>query len=121
MIYIYIYIYIYMILKYHLRRCCRVIHLYESSRCCFERNYFNTNHFLLCWRLLRVLLAAKTPGQTGRKRHSIGGNATMDQFSSTMPLPSMALNLDACSNGVPCPVKTGRQYLNVIMDFTKVH
>ncbi|ETN85410.1 hypothetical protein NECAME_16770 [Necator americanus] len=28
-------------------------------------------------------------------------------------------NLNACENGIPCPVKTGRQFLAATIDFTK--
>ncbi|VDM80910.1 unnamed protein product, partial [Strongylus vulgaris] len=27
-------------------------------------------------------------------------------------------NLDACTNGIPCPIKTGRQYLDIMNDFS---
>ncbi|CAJ0941563.1 unnamed protein product, partial [Mesorhabditis belari] len=37
---------------------------------------------------------------------------------STVPTLGLLSNLDACTNGVPCPVKTGRQTLPITMDFT---
>uniref|UniRef100_A0AC34G430 MD-2-related lipid-recognition domain-containing protein n=1 Tax=Panagrolaimus sp. ES5 TaxID=591445 RepID=A0AC34G430_9BILA len=28
-------------------------------------------------------------------------------------------NLDACTNGIPCPIKRGHQVITIVMDFTK--
>lgn len=37
---------------------------------------------------------------------------------SPVPTFGMLKNLDACTNGIPCPVKTGRQEMDIIMDFS---
>ncbi|VDN23931.1 unnamed protein product, partial [Cylicostephanus goldi] len=37
---------------------------------------------------------------------------------SSVPTFGMLKNLDACTNGIPCPIKTGRQYLNILNDFS---
>uniref|UniRef100_A0A7I5E8F7 ML domain-containing protein n=1 Tax=Haemonchus contortus TaxID=6289 RepID=A0A7I5E8F7_HAECO len=37
---------------------------------------------------------------------------------SPVPTFGMLKNLDACSNGIPCPIKTGRQELDILMDFS---
>ncbi|KAL6727756.1 hypothetical protein ANCDUO_27103 [Ancylostoma duodenale] len=38
---------------------------------------------------------------------------------SALPTFGLLSDLDACTSGIPCPVKTGRQELDVIVDFTK--
>ena len=38
---------------------------------------------------------------------------------SSVPTLGLLKNLNACENGVPCPVQTGRQTLPVTLDFTK--
>ncbi|CAJ0940971.1 unnamed protein product, partial [Mesorhabditis belari] len=38
---------------------------------------------------------------------------------TTVPTLNLLKDLDACTNGVPCPVKTGRQILPITLDFTK--
>ncbi|CAI4231293.1 unnamed protein product [Auanema sp. JU1783] len=38
---------------------------------------------------------------------------------STLPTFGLLKNIDACQDGIPCPVKPGRQNLNVVIDFTK--
>ncbi|ETN77689.1 hypothetical protein RB195_009798 [Necator americanus] len=37
---------------------------------------------------------------------------------SSVPTFGMLKNLDACTNGIPCPIKTGRQELDILMDFS---
>ncbi|CAJ0599844.1 unnamed protein product [Cylicocyclus nassatus] len=37
---------------------------------------------------------------------------------SSVPTFGMLKNLDACTNGIPCPIKTGRQYMNIVNDFS---
>ncbi|KAL6727753.1 hypothetical protein Aduo_009602 [Ancylostoma duodenale] len=40
---------------------------------------------------------------------------------SWSPIPTLGLlkDLNACESGVPCPVKTGRQWLSATIDFSK--
>ena len=38
---------------------------------------------------------------------------------ASVPTLGLLKNLNACENGVPCPVRTGRQILPVTLDFTK--
>ncbi|VDL82418.1 unnamed protein product [Nippostrongylus brasiliensis] len=38
---------------------------------------------------------------------------------SILPTFGMLSNLDACSHGVTCPIKVGREELDVMVDFTK--
>ncbi|VDP19020.1 unnamed protein product [Heligmosomoides polygyrus] len=38
---------------------------------------------------------------------------------SSLPTFGMLSNLDACSHGITCPIKIGRQELDVMVDFTK--
>ncbi|CAJ0599843.1 unnamed protein product [Cylicocyclus nassatus] len=37
---------------------------------------------------------------------------------TSVPTFGMLKNLDACTNGIPCPIKTGRQYINIVNDFS---
>ncbi|CAJ0599093.1 unnamed protein product [Cylicocyclus nassatus] len=47
------------------------------------------------------------------------GNAVGACDWSALPTFGLLSNLNACEHGIPCPIKTGRQYLNVMVDFTQ--
>ncbi|VDL79640.1 unnamed protein product [Nippostrongylus brasiliensis] len=38
---------------------------------------------------------------------------------SSIPTLGLLKDLNACENGLPCPVKTGRQWLTATIDFSK--
>ncbi|CAJ0581154.1 unnamed protein product, partial [Mesorhabditis spiculigera] len=65
--------------------------------------------------------------ETKRQYQSPGLKQTINLWSwgsfagctwSAVPTLGLLKDLDACTNGVPCPVKPGRQTLPITMDFT---
>ncbi|RCN40245.1 hypothetical protein ANCCAN_13812 [Ancylostoma caninum] len=59
-----------------------------------------------------------TYGSPGLKQTTNIWSWTSSCSWSSVPTFGMLRNLDACTNGIPCPIKPGRQELDILMDFS---